>query len=145
MEIKLGKKSKRNKNSVDYINNEEFLNEIIKSKKNRVMTDKAGEMIFLLATRISKLNNFKNYTYIEDMISDGILRCIEKFQKFDETKSKNPLAYFSQIIFFEFLNRIEKEKKQGIIKKKMFDLILTENIATLIRENTDKYNKDEGE
>lgn len=40
------------------------------------------------------------------------------FENFDPTKSSNPFAYFTQIIYFAFLRRIQKEKKQLYIKYK---------------------------
>ena len=40
------------------------------------------------------------------------------FRNFDPDKSKNPFAYFTQIIYFAFLRRIMKEKKQLYVKYK---------------------------
>ena len=40
------------------------------------------------------------------------------FSNFDPTKSKNPFAYFTQIIYYAFLRRIQKEKKQLYVKYK---------------------------
>lgn len=40
------------------------------------------------------------------------------FDNFNPEKSKNPFAYFTQIIYFAFLRRIQKEKKQTYIKYK---------------------------
>ena len=36
-------------------------------------------------------------------------------------KSKNPFAYFTQIIYFAFLRRIQKEKKQMYIRHKSIE------------------------
>jgi hypothetical protein len=52
------------------------------------------------------------------MICDGIENCIQYFRNFDPDKSKNPFAYFTQIIYFAFLRRIQKEKKQLYVKYK---------------------------
>jgi hypothetical protein len=52
------------------------------------------------------------------MICDGIENCIMYFRNFDPTKSANPFAYFTQIIYFAFLRRIQKEKKQLYVKYK---------------------------
>jgi hypothetical protein len=52
------------------------------------------------------------------MISDGIENCLMYFSNFDPTKSKNPFAYFTQIIYYAFLRRIQKEKKQLYVKYK---------------------------
>lgn len=77
-----------------------------------------GECILLIAQRLATKPNFVNYSYREEMISDGIENCISYFDNFDPTKSDNPFAYFTQIIYFAFLRRIEKEKKQIYIKHK---------------------------
>jgi hypothetical protein len=62
-----------------------------------------------------------NYSYREEMISDGIENCISYFDNFDPEKSTNPFAYFTQIIYFAFLRRIQREKKQLYIKHKSFE------------------------
>ena len=53
------------------------------------------------------------------MISDGIENCLQYIDKFDPEKSKNPFAYFTQIIYYAFVRRIIKEKKQQQIKEKL--------------------------
>jgi DNA-directed RNA polymerase specialized sigma24 family protein len=45
------------------------------------------------------------------MISDGIENCLQYIDNFDPSKSQNPFAYFTQIIYYAFLRRIQKEKK----------------------------------
>lgn len=77
-----------------------------------------GECILLIAQRLATKPNFINYSYREEMISDGIENCISYFDNFDPSKSDNPFAYFTQIIYFAFLRRIQKEKKQVYIKHK---------------------------
>ena len=53
------------------------------------------------------------------MISDGIENCLIAAEKFDPAKSSNPFAYYTQIIYFAFVRRIQKEKKQQDTKYKM--------------------------
>ena len=77
-----------------------------------------GECILLIAQRLATKPNFINYSYREEMISDGIENCISYFDNFDPSKSDNPFAYFTQIIYYAFLRRIQKEKKQVYIKHK---------------------------
>jgi hypothetical protein len=71
-----------------------------------------------IAEGLSHKPNFINYTYRDEMMSDGIENCLMYFGNFDPTKSKNPFAYFTQIIYFAFLRRISKEKKQTYVKYK---------------------------
>jgi DNA-directed RNA polymerase specialized sigma24 family protein len=57
----------------------------------------------------------------DDMISDGIENCVQYIHNFDPAKSRNPFAYFTQIIHYAFLRRIQKEKKQLDIKTKIIE------------------------
>ena len=121
------KKTKRN-----YINNNEFL-EAIKSYKKLCLEaedsgDDApripnyiGECIFKISTRLASRPNFSGYTYKDDMISDGLENAIQALGNFDPEKSSNPFAYFTQIIWYAFLRRIDKEKKQLYIKHKVIE------------------------
>ena len=52
------------------------------------------------------------------MISDGIENCVQAAHNFNPEKSSNPFSYFTQIIYFAFIRRIQKEKKQLYIKYK---------------------------
>jgi len=80
-----------------------------------------GECILLIAKRLCTKPNFINYSYKDEMISDGIENCISYIDNFDPSKSNNPFAYFTQIIYFAFLRRILKEKKQIYIKHKTME------------------------
>ena len=54
------------------------------------------------------------------MIADGLENCITYFDNFDPDKSNNPFSYFTQIIYYAFLRRIQKEKKQVYVKHKVY-------------------------
>jgi hypothetical protein len=113
-----------------YVNNADFL-AAIKEYKQKVLeaeesgaekpqvSNYIGECILKIATHLSYKPNFINYSYKDDMILDGIENCIQYIDNFDPTKSSNPFAYFTQIIFYAFLRRIAKEKKQSYIKNKL--------------------------
>lgn len=77
-----------------------------------------GKCILLIGTRLATKPNFSGYSYKEEMISDGIENCLQYLHNFDPEKSQNPFAYFTQIIWFAFLRRIQKEKKQMYIRFK---------------------------
>lgn len=116
--------------SAHYVNNPDFL-EALKARKILVaealaankdtpqVSNYLGECILLIATRLSYKSNFINYSYREEMISDGIENCLRYIGNFDPAKSSNPFAYFTQVIYYAFLRRIAREKKQTIIKGKM--------------------------
>ena len=78
-----------------------------------------GSCFLKIANHLSYRPNFINYTFRDDMISDGIENCLQYLDNFDPVKSKNPFAYFTQIIFYAFVRRIQKEKKQTTIKHKL--------------------------
>ena len=73
---------------------------------------------FKIAENLAKKPNFVNYQFKEDMIGDGIENCLQYCENFDPKKSNNPFSYFTQIIYYAFLRKIQKEKKQNLIKYK---------------------------
>jgi hypothetical protein len=85
------------------------------------ITDYIGSCFLKIANGLSYRPNFINYTYKQEMISDGIENCLQYIKNFNPEKSKNPFAYFTQIIYYAFLRRIQKEKKQTHIKNKMIE------------------------
>ena len=107
-----------------YINNADFLQALIeyqerkKLNKDEPIPNYIGECWMKIAEGLSHKPNFINYTYRDEMISDGIENCLMYFDNFNPTKSKNPFAYFTQIIYYAFLRRIGKEKKQLYVKYK---------------------------
>ena len=113
----------------NYINNEDFLVAMIEykeeikkaeddGKESPPVPDYIGECFLLIAERLSYRPNFINYAFKEDMISDGIENCLQYVNNFNPEKSKNPFAYFTQIIYWAFVRRIQKEKKNLYIKYK---------------------------
>ena len=80
-----------------------------------------GDCFLKIATHLSYKPNFVNYMFREDMISDGIENCVQYIHNFNPERSQNPFAYFTQIIHYAFLSRIQKEKKQLEIKNKIIE------------------------
>ena len=90
-----------------------------------------GECLLKISTRLSTKPNFINYTYRDEMISDGIENCINYIGNFNPEKSDNPFAYFTQIIYYAFLRRIQREKKQLYIKHKSLEKsLILDQLAT---------------
>ena len=121
---------KTKKKTEHYVNNKEFLeamtvykkevNKAIKDKKEKPLVGNyIGSCFLKIANHLSYRPNFINYTFRDDMISDGIENCLQYLDNFNPAKSKNPFAYFTQIIYFAFVRRIQKEKKQVTIKQKL--------------------------
>ena len=86
------------------------------------VTDYIAESFLKIAEHLSHRPNFINYPFREDMIGDGVENCLLYAHNFDPQKSSNPFSYFTQIIYYAFLRRIEKEKKQAFIKYKCLQM-----------------------
>jgi len=118
--------------SAHYVNNEHFLTALVEHKENikkakelelekPQVSNYLGECFLKIATHLSYKGNFVGYSYRDDMISDGIENCLVAADKFDPEKSSNPFAYYTQIIYFAFVRRIQKEKKQQATKYRMLE------------------------
>jgi len=115
-----------------YVDNKEFLRQMIEFKESTAIArengesdpripDSIGEIFVKIASHLSFKSNFINYAFREDMIADGVENCIQYVHNFDPAKSKNPFAYFTQIIYYAFLRRIQKEKKQLYVRYKTLE------------------------
>lgn len=135
--------------AVHYVDNKklyasivEYRTGVLESKKNATPKPKIpeyiGECVLLIANRLSTKPNFVNYPFREEMVSDGIENCICYIDNFDPFKSTNPFAYFTQIIYFAFLRRIQKEKKQLYVKHKLLENSLLFNDLITQSNNDDK-------
>jgi len=131
-----------------YVNNKEFLDALIEyrnkckeAEENGTLKPRIpnyiGECFLKIATHLSYKPNFVNYMFREEMISDGIENCVQYISNFNPEKSKNPFAYFTQIIWYAFLRRIQKEKKQLDIKTKIVEKTGFEHLMY-----TDKFDGD---
>ena len=115
-----------------YIDNKKFYAEIVKWK---IMINEAREVddpvppvteyigicFMEIAQNLARKPNFMNYQFKDDMIGDGIENCLMYAHNFNPDKSSNPFSYFTQIIYYAFLRRIQKEKKQNLIKYKFLE------------------------
>jgi hypothetical protein len=122
----------KRKRSEHYVNNKEFLAALIKYREDKEIAEiqgkpkppiprYIGECFLKIANHLSFKPNFVNYMFKEDMISDGIENCVQYIHNFNPEKSQNPFAYFTQIIHYAFLRRIQREKRQLEIKNKILE------------------------
>jgi hypothetical protein len=136
-ETETTKPSRKKKTPKNYINNADFCDALIKYKEECAEATAAGkpepripnyigECFMKLAIGLSRRPNFFGYSYKDEMVSDGIENCLMYFKNFNPEKTKNPFAYFTQILWWCFVRRIQKEKKQQYIKYKA-----TENFGIL--------------
>jgi len=124
--------TRRKSRSEHYVNNKEFLAALIKYREDveiaklndrpkPVIPRYIGDCFLKIANHLSFKPNFVNYMFKEDMISDGIENCVQYIHNFNPEKSQNPFAYFTQIIHYAFLRRIQREKRQLEIKNKIIE------------------------
>jgi hypothetical protein len=132
-----------------YVDNKKFLEAMVEFRESVQTAEKDGkgrpqvpfyiaECIMKIATHLSYKPNFVNYSFREEMISDGIENCLQYIDNFNPEKSKNPFAYFTQIVYYAFLRRIQKEKKYLYTKYKA-----TEH-ANVFGETADRQEHDSG-
>ena len=140
---------KNKKQKPHYVDNKKFLQAMIDWRETwpdeeniPPVTGYIGECFLKIATHLSYRPNFINYTYRDEMISDGIENCLQYVKNFNPEKSQNPFAYFTQIIYYAFLRRIQAEKKQVHIKNQSIEKQHYESYTTMEGDNT-SYSIDE--
>ena len=143
-------KAKRQANH--YIDNQEFLAALLEHRE-RVQLAKEegqtppqisnylGDCFIKIARHLSYKSNFINYSYKDEMISDAIENCLAVVNNFDPAKSKNPFAYFTQITFYAFIRRIQKEKKQLQTKYRYIDQLDINELITQEQDNGEFQNQ----
>ena len=141
---------KKAKQKPHYVDNKKFLEAMIehrercekaakRNRKNPEVSNYIGECFLKIANHLSFRPNFINYTFRDDMISDGIENCLQYMDNFNPDKSKNPFAYFTQIIYYAFIRRIQKEKKQIQIKSKLIANAGVENVMDQLQGDDAQY------
>ena len=141
---------RKKKETQHYVDNKKFLEEMTKfrnrvlkaqksGRKRPMVTNYIGECFLKIANHLSYRPNFINYTYRDDMISDGIENCLQYMNNFDPDKSDNPFAYFTQIIYYAFIRRIQKEKKQMQVKAKIIANAGVENMMDQLEGDDAQY------
>ncbi|MGA1048073.1 MAG: hypothetical protein ACO3UU_08685 [Minisyncoccia bacterium] len=149
--MKKRQKTNKNQQSIElrnahYVDNKKFLEALIeyraqvqeardKNLPKPKVSNYIGDCFIKIATHLSYKGNFINYTFKDDMISDGIENCLSAVDKFDPTRYSNPFAYYTQITFFAFVRRIQKEKKYQATKYRLLDNIDIDQIISSSEDN----------
>lgn len=126
------KRKRQKRGDEHYVNNKEFTEAVSKyalahkeaTNKGEVppkMSNYIGECVMKISKRVASKPNFSGYSYIDEMIYDAIEGCVYGLHKFDPEKSQNAFAYASTIIHNKFIQRLNKEKDQRVIKQSVFD------------------------
>ena len=141
---------KNKKNNIHYVDNSKFLEEITKYRNSVLAAKEAGtlkprvpnyigECFLKIATHLAYKSNFINYTYREEMVSDGIENCITYIDNFNPEKSNNPFAYFTQITYYSFIRRIKKEARQAETKLRYLQSIDLQQLLDEIEGDSGNY------
>ena len=120
-----------------YVNNAQFSQAVVdyvtilneardKDEKLPIVPDYIASCFLKIAEGLSHKANFIRYTYREEMVMDAVENCLKAIENYNleaatRTGKPNAFAYFTQIIWYAFIRRIEKEKKQLYTKKKYYD------------------------
>tara|TARA_B100000212_G_scaffold103575_2_gene76521 strand:- start:20198 stop:20782 length:585 start_codon:yes stop_codon:yes gene_type:complete len=115
-----------------YVNNAQFSTSVVEyvhsvrkakkaNKKIPIVPDYIAECFLKIAEGLSHKSNFVRYTYREEMVMDAVENCLKAIENYNieaatRTGKPNAFAYFTQISWYAFLRRIEREKKQQDIK-----------------------------
>jgi hypothetical protein len=132
-------------NPTYYVNNKDFYDALVVYKKqydDAMSTGKEkpeiskylGECVWKIARGLAQKHNFRNYSYIDDMVCAAIFSCINNMHMFNPEKSQNPFAYFTQCCYYDFLHVIKREKKESSKKRR---LILSAGIETFDLQDQD--------
>lgn len=146
-----------------YVNNKDFYKSILEWRKKEEETgikkipDKIALSIMKICENLAKSGRFSGYTWKSEMIADAILSCIQYCRNFDPTKSQNPFAFYTQIAYNAFVQRIKLEKQKIATQfeytkqiEMLYDIASEyddednrfENVNNKIRNYTDNVTKD---
>lgn len=137
----------------NYVDKEALYNSIVnwklesaerieKGLSPKKMPNDIGAAIMKIASGIGSRPNFRNYTFIDEMVQDGIVDAVRSVNTFNPEKSQNPFGYFSQVIWYAFLGRIETEKKA---QKAKIDSMMDPTLDFFDQMSGDDHNIDRGE
>ena len=100
----------------DKVNNKALYHDMLNRENTSIITETMSKAFVNIGVGLSHKKNFHGYSYLDEMILDGIEQCVKYQNRFKPEKSKNPFSYFTQIMYRAFLRRIEKEKRQLHVK-----------------------------
>jgi len=127
-------REEKNKENAHYVNNRQFSESVVeyvrhkhdemeKGKDAPVIPQYVAECFLKICEGLSHKSNFVGYTYREEMVMDAVENCLKAISNYDidkatRTGKPNGFAYFTQIAWYAFIRRINKEKRQQDIKMK---------------------------
>ena len=146
------------KSKPHYVNNKEFSQAVVdyvreaqRAKEHNYnyepqIPNYVAECFLKIANGLARKPNFSGYSFRDEMVMDGVENCLKAIHNYDidaATRSGNPNAfgYFTQIIYYAFLRRIQKEQRQQDIKIKY---MTSAGVESFIDLNADDANNQVG-
>jgi hypothetical protein len=121
-----------------YLKKKDLLSALAESREAGQMNDRLAKMFQMLVSKYSTKGCFVNYSYIDDMRSYALLMLVRTWKSFDPEKSNNPFAFFTQCVKNSFIQYLNQEKKQRVVR----DLLLVDRGLTPSYGFQDEYNTD---
>lgn len=114
-----------------YVNNAGFHSALVQYKEQRDAAIAEGKDIpripeyigacFLkIAEGLGQKHNFRNYSYLDDMIQVGVLTCVKNMNSFDTSRGTSAFQYFTQVVWYSFLGTIKRNKAEEQARRDMF-------------------------
>ena len=136
------------KNNVHYVDNKKFYAEISAYLDKCTEYETAGkeipripnyiaDCIYKICNGLSYKHQFINYSYRDEMISDALAACIKGIRVFNHHKYNNPFAFYTQIAWNAFINRINIEKKEQYVKYKSLENAKTSYDQHMFQDHDD--------
>lgn len=129
--------SEKAKQKPHYVNNKEFSLAVVdyvksvnaaEANKETIpkVTDYIASCFMKISEGLSHRPNFIRYTYRDEMVMDAVENCLKAIRNYDistttRTGNPNAFSYFTQICFYAFIRRIQKEKKQQDVKMRFIE------------------------
>lgn len=143
------------KDKPHYVNNAQFSEAVVQYVKHArevqsqglekpQINDYVASCFLKIAEGLSHKANFVRYTYREEMMMDAVENCLKAIDNYNletatRTGKPNAFAYFTQISWYAFLRRIEREKKQQEIKMRYLTESGIEDLISEESQNDDAF------
>lgn len=143
------------KDKPHYVNNAQFSAAVVEYVKHSREVESQGlvkpqindyiaSCFLKIAEGLSHKANFVRYTYREEMMMDAVENCLKAIDNYNletatRTGKPNAFAYFTQISWYAFLRRIEREKKQQEIKMRYLTESGIEDLISEESQNDDSF------
>jgi len=108
------------------------------SQTHGAMTDALARMFMLLVERYSQRANWRGYTYVDEMKGQSLLQLSSMGLQFNEARSSNPFAYFTQALAHSFTRVLNIEKKNQNIRD---EILVNQGLTPSFSKQIEHENK----